>query len=204
METPETDLIVRQAAAREQRDRFLTLAIAFEGGLALVAMVFGWWTDIHPLQQFSFEWWPALQGIGLAIPLFVAFLLFFRFPIGPLRQIRRALMETLGSELAVCRWWELLILAFVTGFSEEVLFRGLFQAWIGPLWSNILFGMLHWITPLYALLAGAIGALFSWSMQVTENLITPILTHTVYDFLAFLVVARATRKQPVSPSDPSA
>ena len=201
MESPESELIVRRAADRARRDRFLTLAIAFEGGLALVAMVFGWWTDIHPLERFGFEWMPALAGIALALPLFVGFLLFFRFPFGPLHQIRRALMETLGAELAVCSWWELLVLAFVTGFSEEVLFRGLFQAWIGPLWSNLLFGLLHWITPLYAILAGGMGLLFSWSMTVTENLMTPILTHTVYDFLAFLVVARAARMQPISESD---
>lgn len=204
MEPSDIDVQIRRSANRWRRDRFLTLALAFEGGLAFVAMAFGYWTNIHPLEHFSFEVISALKGVALTIPLFGLFLLFFLYPFGPLRQIRKALLETLGSELAICRWWELIGLAVVTGFSEEALFRGLFQEWIGMWWSSLIFGLLHWVTPLYALLAGGIGLLLGWSVKYwTGNLITPIVVHILYDYLAFLVVARAARNEPTNalPSD---
>lgn len=63
-------------------------------------------------------------------------------------------------------------------------------------WSILIFGLLHWVTPLYALLAGGIGLLLGWSVKYwTGNLITPIVVHILYDYLAFLVVARAARNE---------
>ena len=89
MEPSDIDVQIRRSANRWRRDRFLTLALAFEGGLAFVAIAFGYWTNIHPLEHFSFEVIPALKGVALTIPLFGLFLLFFRYPVGAYRPGRR-------------------------------------------------------------------------------------------------------------------
>ena len=45
----------------------------------------------------------------------------------PLRRIRELLIELLGRPMALCRWYDLLVLAVLAGVCEEVLFRGVIQ-----------------------------------------------------------------------------
>ena len=78
--------------------------------------------------------------------------------------------------------------------SEELLFRGVLHPLAGPFWSNVLFGLAHFITPTYAVLAGLLGAYLGGLLELSENLLAPIITHGLYDFLAFLVVARECRQ----------
>jgi membrane protease YdiL (CAAX protease family) len=97
----------------------------------------------------------------------------------------------------------LLLLATIAGVSEELLFRGVIQPWIAASWgytaglwlSNIIFGLVHAITPLYALLVTFVGVYLSLSMTVAEenNLLIPIIIHSLYDFLAFIALMRLYR-----------
>jgi membrane protease YdiL (CAAX protease family) len=99
----------------------------------------------------------------------------------------------------------LLYLGLLAGVSEEILFRGFLQPWFerewgwagGIVFSNLIFALVHWVTPLYALLAGLTGAYLGVSLDITgeRNLLVPILIHAVYDFMAFLAVAQTFRKQ---------
>lgn len=77
----------------------------------------------------------------------------------------------------------ILVLAALSSAGEELLFRGLFQPWIG-LWPQaILFGLLHqlpgpsrWIWVSWAFLVGlALGALF----EVTGSLLGPLAAHAL-------------------------
>ncbi len=102
----------------------------------------------------------------------------------------------------------------VAGIGEEFLFRGaiqpLFERWTastgwgwlaGLILSNVIFGLLHCITPTYAVLAGLMGVYFGLLLDATgaPNLLAPILAHGLYDYLAFLVVIRAAKAMPVVP-----
>lgn len=178
----------------ERRDRFLALAFGFEGSLALVALALGWVAGIQPMERFVLTGLAALVGIALAFPPLAVLVLLYRFPFPPFRGILRVLDETIGPELALCRWWELLVLAVITGFGEELLFRGVFHPWIGLVWSNLVFGLVHWVTWAYAVYAGLIGFLLGMELDHTSSLIAPMLTHAVYDFAAFLLIARRSRK----------
>jgi len=139
------------------------------------------------------------------IPMFILFLLFYQYPVGPLYPIRKNLLDIMGPLLSSCRWYELLSLAAVAGISEEILFRGVLQPWMeaglgvsaGLILSNVIFGLLHWITATYALIAGLIGLYLAYMMDVSEprNLLTPIVVHGLYDYLAFVFVAAAYRLQ---------
>jgi CAAX protease family protein len=185
------------------RSQLLKLAFYFEGGLAGLALLLGWITDVQPLASLHLT--AAAIGVGIlgTIPLFFLFLLFFRYPVGALYPIKRTLIDVLGPLLSACRWHELLLLAALAGLSEEMLFRGFLQPWIelktgaaaGLFGSNLLFGLAHMVTPLYALLAGLIGVYLGLLFDVGEqrNLLTPVIIHALYDYLAFLVVVRAFR-----------
>jgi membrane protease YdiL (CAAX protease family) len=183
---------------------FLAVAILFEGSLIGVAAGLGWWFEIAPLARLAWDWHGIAWGSAATLPMFALFLLGNRYPIGPLLKIKQFLVEALGPSLVACRWYDLLLVAAVAGIGEEVLFRGVLQPLAGPVWSNVLFGLVHFITPTYALLAGLLGGYLGWLLVTTENLLVPIVAHGLYDFLAFLVVARECRqavKQPTT--DPS-
>jgi hypothetical protein len=186
------------------RRQFLKLAVLFEGSLAVLALVIGWFVDVDPLRWFSWNWFAVAWGLLATFPLFALFVISYRFAVGPLWRIKRFLVEGLGPSLAVCRWYELLLIAVLAGACEEILFRGLFQQWFLPsgrwtalIGSNLLFGLAHCVTPLYAIFAGTIGCYLGIMLDMTDppNLLAPIVTHTFYDFLAFLVVARTFRNE---------
>lgn len=179
------------------RSQFLNFAGLFEGGLALAALGVGWLLEIDVLQHLSWNWSAIGWGVLGTVPTFLLFYLTFRFPIGELRRIRDFLVRELAPSLAVLKWYDLILLSVLAGVSEELLFRGLFKLWLGEPWCNVLFGLVHWITPLYALLASVIGGYFSWLMTVVEptNLLAPIVTHALHDYLAFLMVVAVYRRE---------
>jgi membrane protease YdiL (CAAX protease family) len=88
-----------------------------------------------------------------------------------------------------------------------MLFRGviqnalssLFPPDVGPLiglvGASLLFGVLHWLTLTYAILATLIGLYLGGAWMATGNLLVPALVHAAYDFwaLVYLVKIRARR-----------
>ena len=195
--------MVEPESKSPNRKDFLNMAFWFEGSMVGVAWLIGWFVDVNPFANLSISGPAFIWGFVGTIPLFLLFLLFYRFPVGPLYPIKRNLLEILGPVLSLCSWYELAILAVVAGVSEEILFRGVLQPWLetiagpsgGLTLSNVIFGLLHWLTPMYALIAGLIGFYLAYSMDITGTryLVTPIVIHTLYDFLAFIIVAEAYR-----------
>ncbi|HTI50610.1 MAG TPA: type II CAAX endopeptidase family protein [Planctomycetaceae bacterium] len=180
------------------RYEFLSVAILFEGSLIGVAGLLGRWFDVDPLGKLSPSLSSVAWGTAATVPMLLLFLICYRWPVGPFRRIKQLLVETLGPSLAACRWYDLLLLAAVAGVGEELLFRGVLQPRLGLAGSNILFGVAHSVSPVYALLAGGIGVYLGWLFKATGNLLAPIVTHGLYDFLAFLVVARDFRRTRLS------
>lgn len=184
---------------------FFNMAIRFEGGLAIVALAIAWLVDINPLNSFALDILGVAWGVAGTLPLFLLLLFFYSFPVGAFYKIKRLLIEVLGPCFNVCRWYELLLLAFLAGVSEELLFRGVLQPWFEGLWgviaavivSNILFGLAHAVTVVYALLASLVGIYLAALFDIGEqrNLLIPIVTHGLYDFLAFIVVLRSYRQE---------
>jgi hypothetical protein len=188
--------------------RLLLLTVAFEGGAALAAIVIGWLLGHPPLALI--HWLPSavLWGALATLPLLVLVAVCLIFPVGPLRQLLRVTEQLVAPLFANCTWIDLAIIAILAGLGEELFFRGLIQgvasiwiggsngrwmAWIG---TSALFGLAHWITPTYAMLAGLIGLYLGGLWIVSGNLLLPITTHTLYDFavLAYLVKIRIKRQ----------
>lgn len=186
------------------RRSFLVMGVFFEAGLALLALVLAWFAGIDVLGQLQLDTNAFVTGAIATVPIFLVFLLMYFVPLGPLLKIKRLLLEVLGPPLATARWYELMGLAILVGFCEEFLFRGVIQPWMcrhgllfGLIGSNLLFGLAHFVTPLYALIAGLLGLYLGWLLQgpASDNLVTPIVTHALYDYFAFLVVIREVRQQ---------
>lgn len=189
----------------QTRTGFLNLAGLFEGGLALLAFGLGWMFDVDPLRSFAVHWTDFAWGCAAAGGLLVLLLGIEYLPVEGLRKIKRLLIDFLGRPLNDCRWFELVALAILVGFSEELLFRGFLQPWLersmtgtqALIWSNVVFGLLHAVSFLYFLLAAFVGMILGWLLDATgsRRLLIPMTTHAVYDFVAFLWIARAYREQ---------
>ncbi|HUL13350.1 MAG TPA: CPBP family intramembrane glutamic endopeptidase [Methylococcaceae bacterium] len=187
------------------RSDFLRLATLFEGGLVVVAYVIGWFADVDPLAHLTVNPAAFVWGVAGTVPLYLMFVISYRLPVGELRDIRRFLIDKFGPFLTACRWRDLIYLGLLAGITEEVLFRGALQPWLeakggwaaGLIGSNLLFALAHWITPVYALLAGLTGVYLGLALDVggERNLTVPILIHALYDILAFMAVARTYREE---------
>ena len=185
----------------QDRNQFLNFAGVFEGGLALLALGLGWLVSINPVEHLFWDWRALVWGVLGAGPLFALFVAVYLWPIGPFRTIRGFLSRELAPSLANLTWYDLILMALLAGVAEELLFRGLLEPWIGRPWSNVLFGLAHIVTPTYGLLTFLVGLYLSWLMTMGDlswlivvpdapspNLLAPIVTHAVHDYLAFLMI----------------
>ncbi len=187
---------------------FFKVACLFESALVLLALVLGWMAGINPLEHIVFSESAIFRGLLGTIPLYLIFMALYQMDIAALQDIRRILLDTVGSSMHKMHWTDLLVLASIAGISEEILFRGLLQPWLelkwgmvaGLIFSNVIFGLVHAVTPLYAVLAGLVGVYLGLFLDFggERNLLTPIIIHGCYDFLAFLAVMHFYRKQNLS------
>lgn len=117
-------------------------------------------------------------------------------------------VEQLGALVAARSAAELALLAAIAGISEEVLFRGVVQVAVARvlaepgalLVTSVLFGLAHFATRAYAVLAAGMGLYLGALFLVQGSLLAPIITHALYDFVALVAVARQYRAaQPEHP-----
>lgn len=181
------------------RNRFLNFAGAVEGGLALLALGLAWFIPLnpHPLERLAWSWQALGYGIAGAVPLFLLFVIVYWLPLASFRTIRNFLSDELAPSLAQLTWFDLILMALLAGFAEELLFRGVLEPWLGQFGSNVIFGLAHLVTPLYGVLTFVVGYYLSWLMTTSEpaNLLTPIVTHAVHDYLAFLIIIWLHRRE---------
>ncbi|MGZ8224905.1 MAG: CPBP family intramembrane glutamic endopeptidase, partial [Methylobacter sp.] len=139
-------------------DDFFKRACYFEASLVLVALFLGWIGDINPFEHLYFSETAIAYGLIGTVPLFLLFLALEYLPGESVGKIRKLLLETLGPGLHRYHWTDLFMLAAIAGISEEIVFRGVIQPWMESSWgitagligSNIIFGLVHAVTPLYA------------------------------------------------------
>ncbi len=184
-------------------ENFFKTACYFESALILVAIILGLIADVDPFETIYFSEKSMLYGILGTIPLYLMYLAMEQMHTPSVRKIRQVLIETIGSSLHKKNWADLFILAALAGISEEILFRGVIQPWmenswgmaIGLIGSSILFGLIHAVTPLYAILATCISIYLGLSLDYggERNLLTPIVIHALYDFLAFISIIKSYR-----------
>lgn len=189
---------------------FAVAAALFEGGLAVLAASIGWAINRPPLETFSLNSIDLLWGIIATLPLLGLLWLCMKAPWRPFARIVQVLDETFIPLFCQCRMLELAVIAILAGLGEEMLFRGIVQAWvtdkvgepygveIGLGVAAVIFGLLHGLTPTYALLAGGIGLYLGEIWLATGNLLVPITSHALYDFFALLYFVRVHKSKSLS------
>jgi membrane protease YdiL (CAAX protease family) len=189
------------------------MAVIVEGGLVLLAIGLGWLFDHRPLDHFHLTWAGAGWGVAAAVPMLLVFLLMVRWPIGPLRAIKKFTDSVIRPLMATCTIVDLFGISLLAGVGEEMLFRGLMQdlfanslsLWPALVLASVMFGMMHAVTPAYAALAAVIGAYLGALYIWTENLLAPMIAHGLYDFVVLLyIVYLPGPAEPVSEEEAAA
>jgi uncharacterized protein len=149
----------------------------------------------------SFDSGSIQQGVLGTVPIFgVAFVLDLVEKRVPALQdvtiaTQRSVMALLGGTFKPgLSFVTSAALGLAAGFGEEMLFRGVLQWEVASRFgdvvalggTSIVFGLLHAVTPLYAVLAGLASIYFGWLYQSADNLAVPIVTHALYDVGALL------------------
>jgi len=186
------------------QSQFLTSAGTFEGAVLFVAFVGGWLTGVNPTAKLS--WSMTDFGIGLLAtgPMLILLAICVLSRSKGIVQVREFVRDSIGPYLSECRWYDIVLLAMLAGICEEAFFRGFLFLWIqqwnpvlAVMITNLLFGLAHAVTAVYAMLAAFLGLYLTALMAAdpTPNLLIPITAHSFYDLIAFMVVIRDYRNQ---------
>lgn len=172
-------------------------------GLLVLAWAAARWLGISLLDQLHAT--PSAFGVGIvaAVPLLLGLRWTLTTGMNSVRRLVALVVEQLGSLLAPLSLLELVLLAALAGFAEEILFRGVVQAGLARvlpergalLIASAAFGLAHFITPTYAVLAGLAGLYLGGLFLLQGSLTAPIVAHAVYDVVALNYVVRLYRRQ---------
>jgi hypothetical protein len=181
--------------------RFFLLGCVLELALAALALLLGRWLDVPIASRVRPDWGDVMTGVAAALPPAVLFLITIHSPAGPLRLIRHSLVKVARPLLAGWSIPQIAVVSCLAGLSEELFFRGLIQGGLTPLVgvagavfiASAVFGLVHWLDPAYVVGAALIGAYLSGLWWWTDNLLTPVVTHAVYDFIALVYLLRVYR-----------
>ena len=158
-----------------------------------------------PVETITWNAADASLGGAASVPLVAIVWLCVRSGWRPLQEILRLVEEIIRPLFLSCRLWELAVIAAVAGLGEEMLFRGVIQnviadqfvepvgTVVGWITAALVFGVLHWVTPTYAVLASLIGLYLGWLWIATGNLLVPAIVHALYDFWALVYLVRSRR-----------
>jgi membrane protease YdiL (CAAX protease family) len=171
------------------RLKLMGLAFLVEGGAFVVALVLArvWRIALFPLTEHVLR--DCLIGTAAAsIPfaLFVFSLSEKAKTIPLISSVRKAVRGEMRAIFASTTLIDISLISLMAGFAEELLFRGVVQAKWGLLAASILFGLLHAVTPAYAMVATAIGFYIGLLYHVFPSLLIPIEMHCIYDFGALI------------------
>jgi membrane protease YdiL (CAAX protease family) len=179
------------------RVKILLLAFFVEGGACIMALVLArvWGIALFPLTEHLLR--DIMVGTAAAAMPFILFVFALSeraraIPI--LGSVRRIIKAHIRPLFASATLLDIGCISLGAGIAEELLFRGVIQVKGGIVIASVLFGVLHWVTPAYALLATIIGFYIGLVYHVGQSLLIPIQLHCIYDFGALIYLKYVVRK----------
>ena len=94
---------------------------------------------------------------------------------------------------------DIAVVALLSGFTEELFFRGVLLPELGLVLSSLCFGALHALCAVYFLWATVIGAGFSALALADDSLVTPMAAHATYNLGALLLLRRLALRASTTP-----
>jgi len=189
--------------------RWFFFACLFETSLVGIATGLGWLLHHQPGADLHLHFVDGLIGCLATFPPLGFFIWMCRATPAPLAKVQDFLEEVVRPFFKGWSLAELALISVLAGISEEWLFRGAVQGGLSktlgqPLAlvvASVAFGLCHLVNWTYAFAAACIGAYLGVVWLQTGNLLTPIITHALYDFLALTCLLRLGRGHMSGPPD---
>ena len=170
--------------------------VLLEASLAPASLLIGWFLGESPLVDLSWDTAAVFTGIAAALPMLIFLAIMLRWPFGPLSRIKGFFDSELAPLLRGCKWTDYLLISIAAGVGEEMLFRGLIQGSLSRFFNPIagvtiaalLFGLLHPVSITYVVVATLLGAYLGIVWMMSGNLLSVMITHGLYDFIALLIL----------------
>ncbi len=185
------------------RITLLNITLFVEAFLLLVATGWSQLSGIALQKAMTFGYQPMLIGVGVGCAMALGgYALFSMTRTLPLfAQIRELVENLLIPMVAELKPTDLIIIAVVSGFCEEVFFRGVAQPQFGLVITAIAFGLFH--DPSfkhfsYAIIAFLYGLILGALYQYTGSLWAPICAHITHNLIS-LYLLRYKIKPPTAP-----
>ncbi len=196
-----TSPLSRMTETRLPRGKIVGIAVLFEGALLVLAWGLGLLLGT-PFGKQTFATAPAIGlGIAATMPLFLGLYWTIHTTWPVLVRLRRVIEEQVIPLFAGCTVWGIATISILAGIGEEALFRGVIQTNLAGLTgvvpalliTSALFGLVHFVTSTYAVMAGLIGLYLGVISIWSGNLFVPMVIHALYDFVALMFLARYMR-----------
>ncbi len=176
-------------------------AIFFESGILLLAWLLASIFDLPGPYGIRITWPGLFWGVAATAPPLIAMIWSMRTSAPSIARLRAHVERDIVPLFDGCSPAHFALIAILAGLGEEALFRGVIQSGAAGILgttgaivvAGILFGLCHPITPLYASLAALIGIYLGALYAATGELLAPVLTHALYDFIALMTLVRARR-----------
>ena len=187
--------------------RLTLVGLLLEAGCVLVALFlayFGLYDHAQPLNKLFDMRLAAMIGWSAggfaAISLCAIAFLVIRWK--PFREFRNFVLRELVPLFAPLSMTQVALISASAGIGEEMLFRWSLQGGLQHLVpgtygliaaliiASVAFGMVHAVTPMYALIATVIGSVLGLILIFSGSVIPAILAHAFYDFVAILILRR--------------
>lgn len=141
-------------------------------------------------------------GAGLAIAVVSLSMFYLGKKIRALQNLRDIIVEQIAPIFAGVRFADVFVVAAVSGFCEEILFRGVMQQQFGLLPTSLIFGLFHCPSfrhLSYGLWAFSAGFVLGWLYISTGNLWVPIIAHAVSNAVSLLFLRYGVKSPPIPP-----
>jgi membrane protease YdiL (CAAX protease family) len=185
---------VDKGTDRVSRSQFHSLNAWFTLALCMGALVLplvfgkpGVWTALEPTELLS--WHTALSAaLGFSVGAVIGFLVIHWSPLHVVadHMANSVAWETLGIR-------DVLFIALLAAFGEELLFRGALQPLIGLVPAALVFGLLHATSLPHIILAGILGLWMGLLFYWTGDLWPPIAAHFALDTATSLLLTQQLR-----------
>jgi hypothetical protein len=180
------------------RYKLLILTCLVEGIVLMAALIIAKYYGIKlvPLTQNIFRD-VVIGTIGALFPLALFMILLSEKVEGipALGSLRSIIVNDIRVIFSEAKLPDLCLIAVCAGLAEELLFRGVIQVKLGIVGASIIFGLLHFITPAYFVIATIMGLYLGILYQYYDSLLIPIQLHFIYDLGALIYLRYFVKSQ---------